>query len=73
MNNSKVSDLTIHELKALIRETVQEAVAEVLIEINTIADADAELIAEAEMAEFLKTSLQGMPVTRFNNTSQLDD
>lgn len=73
MNETKISELTVSQLKKLIKETVQEAVAEVLIEINAIAEAEDDLLAEAEMAEYLKTSLQGMPFSDFTNRSHLDD
>lgn len=73
MNETKISELTVSQLKKLIKETVQEAVAEVLIEINAIAEAEDDLLAEAEIAEYLKTSLQGMPFSDFANRSHLDD
>lgn len=73
MKDPKISELTVSQLKRLIKKTVQEAVAEVLIEINAIAEAEDELIAEAEMVEYLKSSIQGMPYTGFAKSSQLDD
>lgn len=73
MKDPKISELTVSQLKRLIKKTVQEAVAEVLIEINAIAEAEDELIAEAEMAEYLKSSIQGMPYTGFAKSSHLDD
>lgn len=73
MNDPKLSELTVSELKKLIRETVQEAVAEVVIEINAIAKAEDELIAEAEMVEYLKSSLQGLPHGGFARRTHLDD
>lgn len=73
MKDPKISELTVSQLQGLIKETVQEAVAEVLIEINAIAEAENELIAEAEMAEYLKSSIQGMPFASFANPSRLDD
>mgnify|MGYP000716484365 CR=1 FL=1 len=74
MNDSKITDLTISQFKSLIRETVQEAVAEVIIEINAIAEADDDFMVEAEMAEYLRTSLQqNIPFSRYGNPSHLDD
>ena len=73
MKDRKISELTVSQLKRLIKETVQEAVAEVLIEINAIAGAEDDLLAEAEMAEYLKASMQGLPLTDFGNPPHLDD
>ena len=73
MKDPRISELTVSQLKRLIRETVQEAVAEVLIEINAIAEAEDDLLVEAEMTEFLKASIQGVPPTDFANPTHLDD
>ncbi len=73
MKDPKISELTVSQLKRLIKETVQEAVAEVLIEINAIAEAEDDLLAEAEMAEYLKASIQGLPLTSMTNPPHLDD
>lgn len=74
MNDPKISDLTVSQLKALIKETVQESVAEVIIEINAIAEAEDDFIVEAEMADYLKTTLQqNMPFSDYANRSHLDD
>lgn len=61
-NNPKISDLTVSELQQLIRETVQEAVAEVIIEFSMAAEAEERLQYEADMTDYLRTSLQGLPV-----------
>ncbi len=73
MDELKITDLTLSELKAIIKETVQEALAEVLIEINTIAEAEADIMAEAEITEFLKTSLQRLPIKNLGHPPHLDD
>ena len=73
MNDPKISDLTVSQLKRLIRETVQEAVAEVIIEINAIAQAEEELEADAEIAEFLRHTMQGLPYADMLDNSRLDD
>jgi hypothetical protein len=60
-DNVNVSKLTIGELKALIRETVQEAVAEVLVEFSLAAEHDAEVSYQAEMNDLLRASLHNSP------------
>ena len=67
MKDLKVSDLSVSQLQQLIRETVQEAVAEVLIEFNAIAEAEEQLRVEAELAEFMRTSMQGSANSVFNS------
>lgn len=73
MRDSKISELTTTQLRQLIRETVQEAVAEVLIEMHAIAEAESELQAEAEMAAYLKAAMQGIPYQETLFTPRLDD
>jgi hypothetical protein len=73
IKDPKVSDLTVSQLKRLIRETVQEAVAEVIIEINAIAQAEDELETDAEIAEFLRHTMQGFPFGDGLDNSHLDD
>ncbi|MEM9955578.1 MAG: hypothetical protein AAF846_28510 [Chloroflexota bacterium] len=73
MNDPKVSELTVSQLRDLIKATVQEAMMEVLIEINTIAEAEADLLAEAEIADYLRSSMQGLPLGDFGASSPLDD
>lgn len=53
----RVSDLTLSELRALIRETVQTSVAEVLIEFSAAAEMDEQVAYEAEMNELLRAGL----------------
>lgn len=77
MNDSgddpKISELTVSQLQALIRRTVQEAVAEVIIEFSMAAEMDAQLTYEAEMADYLRAALN----PQFNDNElirqQLDD
>lgn len=56
-DNERVADLTIGQLRQLIRATVQEAVAEVLVEFSIAAEYDAQLVNQAEMTEWLRTVL----------------
>lgn len=58
MNPQRVADLTVDELQRMIRETVQQAVAEVMIEFAVTAQFDEQLAYEAEMNDLLRASLQ---------------
>lgn len=69
IKDPKISDLTVSQLKRLIRETVQEAVAEVIIEINAIAQADDELESDADIADFL----HHLSFAEMIDNSRLDD
>jgi len=64
------------ELKTLIRQTVQEATAEVLIEFSMVAERDAELLIKAEITDLLRNSLDdgspGVP-TAVGGLSHSDD
>lgn len=72
--NDRVSDLTVKQLRALIRETVQEAVAEVLLEFSIAAQYEADLIYQAEMVDWLRTSLEEhMQNTEKNIQRKVDD
>jgi len=58
MNPSeRLADLMVEELKTLIRQTVQEAVADVIVEFAIVAERDAELMAQAELTGLLRDSL----------------
>jgi hypothetical protein len=70
-DDPKISDLTVSQLQELIRQTVQEAVAEVLIEFSIAAEADARITEEAEMMDYLRT-LQ-TPAPRRPAQSRADD
>jgi arginine deiminase len=73
MDDIRISDLTVHELRQLIRETVQEAVAEVLIEFQAVARAEEQLQFEAEMTEYLRNTMQELSPTDTDGPSPLDD
>lgn len=73
MNDPKVSELTVSQLRNLIKATVQEAMVEVLIELNTVAEAEADLLAEAEMADYLRSSMQGFMANELGMPPHLDD
>lgn len=57
--NDPITTLTVEQLQNLIRSTVQEAVAEVLVEFSIAAEQDAEVLYQAELAEMLRESLHG--------------
>lgn len=57
-NNVPIAELTVEQLQSLIRKTVQEAMAEVLLEFSVAAERDADLAYQAEMAGFLRASLR---------------
>ena len=73
MNDPKISELTVSQLQTLIRQTVQEAVAEVIIEFNAMAEAEEQLRMEAAMADYLRTTIQGLNYDEHISTPKLDD
>ncbi len=68
----KISDLSVLELQSLIRETVQEAVAEVLVEFSVAAEAEEKIRFEAEMADILRSSMHGLSLAE-SLSPHLDD
>ena len=73
MNDPKISELTVSQLQQLIRETVQEAVAEVIIELNAMAEAEEQLRLEAEMTDYLRATMQGWSHDEPLDPHKLDD
>lgn len=71
-HDPKISELTVSELQQLIRATVQEAVAEVIIEFNAAAAAEEQLRYEAEITDFLRNTMQGNNAHFFSGV-RLDD
>lgn len=56
--NLPVANLTVGQLQTLIRRTVQEAVAEVMLEIAVASEIDEESRQqEAEMVEYVQSTL----------------
>jgi hypothetical protein len=72
MSETRIADLTVEELQKLIRETVQEAVAEVMIEFAMAAELDADIAVRAEMADYLRTFLLERP-NLTSRPAKLDD
>lgn len=76
MDNRKISELTVGELQTLIRETVQQSVAEVMIEFAMVADLEAQIAFEAEMNELVRSEMQSFPgLSPFdmNRSHKIDD
>lgn len=71
----KISELTVSQLKHLIRKTVQEAVAEVIIEFSVAAEMDAQITYEAEMADYLRSIMQTSQekAAKIASTAHIDD
>ena len=72
IDDPRIADLTVSQLQQLIRQTVQEAVAEVLIEFSIAAEADAHITEEAEMLDYLRT-LQPATARRTTGHPHADD
>lgn len=72
MNDTKISELTVSQLQQIIRNTVQEAVAEVMIEFNAAAEYEERLRYEADMTDFLRSTLHGIHLNPIGSP-QLDD
>lgn len=62
MEDLKIGDLTVTQLEKLIKKTVQEAMAEVLMEFTIAAEIDADVTYRAEMTNYLRSFLQDRPV-----------
>jgi|GEM_PF-1602349 len=71
-DDPKIADLTVSQLQELIRQTVHEAVAEVLIEFSIAAEADARITEEADMMDYLRTLQPAVP-RRATTQSRADD
>lgn len=74
MESQLVASLTVEELQDLIRQTVQQAVSEVMIEMAAAAEMDAKLTYEAEMVDYLRATLQGRFISFTDDVAcELDD
>lgn len=69
----RIADLTVEEFQALIRQTVQEAMAEVMVEFSAAAERDAELTYQAEMTDLLRSSLHDEFPDRAISWGHFDD
>lgn len=59
MIDPKISELTVSQLQELIRSTVQEAVAEVILEFSAAAEVEDRLQFEADVVDYLRSSMRG--------------
>ena len=69
--HERIADLTVEEFKTLIRETVQTAMVEVMVEFSAAAERDAEVTFQAEVANFLRSSLHDDTPGAFAETADL--
>ena len=76
MDNRAIAELTVNELEELIKRTVKDSVAEVMLEFAMEADVEAQMVYEAEINDMLRGEMKGYgtlaagrPATRQN----LDD
>lgn len=75
MKKQQISELTVEQLQKLIKQTVQEALAEVLIEFSIAAEVDAEISYRAEITDALRAFLHDrrFSVLDLEHTVELDD
>lgn len=76
MDKRAIAELTVSELEDLIKRTVKNSVAEVMLEFAMEADVEAQMVYEAEINDMLRNEMQSYgtllasaPVT----SSKLDD
>jgi len=62
-SKQSINELTVEQLQSLIRNTVQEAVAEVMIEFAIASEIDEELQHEADMVDNLRTAFHPLAIT----------
>lgn len=73
MDNRAIAELTVSELEDLIKRTVKDSVAEVMLEFAMEADVEAQMVYEAEINDMLRGEIKGYgaigtnaPVSRHN-------
>ena len=76
MDKRAIAELTVSELEDLIKRTVKNSVAEVMLEFAMEADVEAQMVYDAEINDMLRNEMQSYgtllgsaPVT----SSKLDD
>ncbi|MDE2747579.1 MAG: hypothetical protein OXI34_01310 [Chloroflexota bacterium] len=67
MDNRAISELTVSELEEIIRRTVKNSVAEVMLEFAMDADVEARVAYEAEINDMLRQEMQS-----FNTVGDLE-
>ncbi len=76
MDKRSIAELTVRELEDLIRRTVKNSVAEVMLEFALEADVEAQIAYEAEINDMLRQEIQsGRPIGELElaNASHVDD
>jgi transglutaminase/protease-like cytokinesis protein 3 len=66
IKDPKISDLTVSQFQRLIRKTVQQAVAEVIMEMSMVSQMDDndQIEYEAELTDYIRNSLNtNTPIT----------
>ncbi len=58
MDKRAIAELTVSELEDLIKRTVKNSVAEVMIEFALEADVEAQMVYEAEINDMLRNEMQ---------------
>lgn len=64
MSNGRVGELTVDELRALIRQTVRETLTELLAEVDEHGDSEDELALHPNVATELRALLGARPAGR---------
>lgn len=59
MDNRAIAELTVAELEDLIKRTVKDSVAEVMLEFAMEADVEAQMVYEAEINDMLRGEMKG--------------
>ncbi len=76
MHNKAIAELTVEELEELIKRTVKNSVAEVMLEFAMEADVEAQIIYEAEINDMLRGEMKGygtLAANRLPARHNLDD
>lgn len=58
MDKRAIAELTVSELEDLIKRTVKNSVAEVMLEFAMEADVEAQMVYEAEINDMLRSEMQ---------------
>ncbi len=72
MDEMKIADLTVGQLENLIKKTVQESMAEVLMEFSIAAELEAEVTYQAEMTDCIRNFLHEKPFQTFELEAVVD-
>ena len=76
MDKRAIAELTVSELEDLIKRTVKNSVAEVMLEFAMEADVEAQIVYEAEINDMLRSEMQsygGLLAAAPLTSAKLDD